>query len=246
MLKCPDARCKVAEQDPIDQGRARHSPCSAKPVRYKDSASTPGETRTPNLLIRRSPSRVRGCPQPSTHAGTDGLRVHQRPWPSTQVHREWLPTWLPKARAQTVGCAPAALPDIDKLAHQRISGRLVRLFARRHGRLGQLSPDARARGQRVALAPSGLASALHRIPQVVALRVGARTGASGHLVTGLSRQHPTQERAHQGEGRCRSRQLRRVSWQSLPARASLMAEQRCGRLAVPPRGAYAMLPVPRA
>ena len=58
-------------------------------------ASTPGKTRTPNLLIRRSPSAVHSRPQPSTHAGTKGFRFHGCPQPSTLVHSEWLPTWLP-------------------------------------------------------------------------------------------------------------------------------------------------------
>ena len=57
--------------------------------------STPGETRTPNLLIRRSPSGVHGCPQPYTQPETKGSRFHQRPQPSSLVHGEWLPTWLP-------------------------------------------------------------------------------------------------------------------------------------------------------
>ena len=62
--------------------------------------SAPGATRTPNLLIRRSPSRVHGCPQESMLLGTEGLRFHRRPQPSAAIHREWLPTWLP-ARAPT-------------------------------------------------------------------------------------------------------------------------------------------------
>ena len=39
---------------------------------------TPGGTRTPNLLIRKSPSAV-----------------HRSPQPSTRIHTGWLPTWLP-------------------------------------------------------------------------------------------------------------------------------------------------------
>ncbi len=56
-------------------------------------------TRIPNLLIRRSPSAVHRRPQLSTHAGTKGFRFHRRPQPSTPVHSEWLPTWLPRLTA---------------------------------------------------------------------------------------------------------------------------------------------------
>ena len=63
-------------------------------------SGTPGEdsanssSSTPNLLIRRSTSRVHGRPQGSAPAGTGGFRFHRCPDSSTAVHREWLPTWL--------------------------------------------------------------------------------------------------------------------------------------------------------
>src|SRR5690606_23215308 len=62
----------------------------------------PGRTRTPNLLIRRPPSRVHACPRASGEPGTTGFRVHRRPPVSGRVHREWTPTWLP-ARHATAG-----------------------------------------------------------------------------------------------------------------------------------------------
>ena len=65
------------------------------PRSRRDSAGTPGGTRIPNLLIRRSPSRVHSRPQPSTQPGTEGLQVHSRPYPSTGVQSYWLPDWLP-------------------------------------------------------------------------------------------------------------------------------------------------------
>ena len=68
-------------------------------IYYHAFYSTPGGTRTPNLLIRRSPSGVHSRPQPSTQPGTRGFRVHRRPQPSAAIHREWLPTWLPEPLA---------------------------------------------------------------------------------------------------------------------------------------------------
>jgi len=49
----------------------------------------------PNFLIRRSPRGVRGHPQPSIQPENRGSRFRQRPQPSTAVHTEWPPTWLP-------------------------------------------------------------------------------------------------------------------------------------------------------
>jgi hypothetical protein len=81
-----------------------HGMITAKPTRpptrrnsrlNRVSPSMPGGTRTPNLLVRRSPSAVRGRPQPSTNAGTTDFRVHRHPCVSTLVHTERLPTWLP-------------------------------------------------------------------------------------------------------------------------------------------------------
>ncbi len=78
--------------------------------------STPGGTRTPNLLIRRSPSGVHGRPQPSTQPRMKGLHVRGRPQPSTTVHSEWLPTWLPACHQRSVGhrhCNRGAFESID-------------------------------------------------------------------------------------------------------------------------------------
>jgi hypothetical protein len=49
------------------------------PLRCKGPGGTPGGTRIPNLLIRRSPKSV-----------------HSRPQPSTAVQSYWLPDWLPE------------------------------------------------------------------------------------------------------------------------------------------------------
>ena len=81
------------------------NPCS-----HRGFVSAPGGTRTPNLLIRRSPSRVHGRPQPSTHAGTEGFRFHPCPQTSTDVHSEWLPTWLPMPPAPVASWNRAARP----------------------------------------------------------------------------------------------------------------------------------------
>jgi hypothetical protein len=48
-----------------------------------------------DLLIRRWPSDVRGCPHPSIHPSTKGFHVHCRPYTTAAVHPEWLPNWLP-------------------------------------------------------------------------------------------------------------------------------------------------------
>jgi hypothetical protein len=78
--------------------RHRSTADAAKPplAGAGDSVSTPGGTRTPNLLIRRPPSGVRECPSLSTESGANGSGLHICPQPSTGVHREWLPTWLPR------------------------------------------------------------------------------------------------------------------------------------------------------
>jgi hypothetical protein len=78
----------------IEQSRHKRR----KPSNCKGSSSTPGATRTPNLLIRRFPSRVPGCPPPPIHGSETGFRFHQCPHTTAAVHPEWLPTWLP-ARA---------------------------------------------------------------------------------------------------------------------------------------------------
>ena len=83
---------------------------------YQAFRSTPGGTRTPNLLIRRSPNRVHGCPRESTRAGTTGFRVHWRPRPSTAAHREWLPTWLPVRNRRSPSPSSSRPPEgIDRL-----------------------------------------------------------------------------------------------------------------------------------
>jgi len=56
--------------------------------------SAPGATRTPNLLIRRSPTGVHGRPRPSAEPGSAGFRVHRRPQRSGRIQCGWLPTWL--------------------------------------------------------------------------------------------------------------------------------------------------------
>ncbi len=62
----------------------RETSCMRKPLRYKGFSSTPGGTRTPNLLIRRSPSRVhRGSCGPERRA-FESTGVHSRPHESTE------------------------------------------------------------------------------------------------------------------------------------------------------------------
>ncbi len=53
---------------------------------HKDFRSTPGGTRTPNLLIRRSPRGVHSRPQPSTAVHTARNRRPPSPQASTPVH----------------------------------------------------------------------------------------------------------------------------------------------------------------
>jgi hypothetical protein len=67
-------------------------------LQRKAFSGTPGGTRTPNLLIRRSPSGVPGRPQECIRPLAEWFRFHPCPRPSSVIHREWLPTWLP-ARA---------------------------------------------------------------------------------------------------------------------------------------------------
>jgi hypothetical protein len=62
------------------------------PLRHMGFSGTPGETRTPNLLIRRSPSRVHESPHGLERRDFGSTDVHSRPW---EIHRERLPTWLP-------------------------------------------------------------------------------------------------------------------------------------------------------
>lgn len=78
--------------------QASEGPLAASALRRcgRTLAGTPGGTRNPNLLIRRSPSGVQARPQPSAEPETTGFRVHRRPRVSGRVHREWLPTWLPR------------------------------------------------------------------------------------------------------------------------------------------------------
>jgi hypothetical protein len=60
-----------------------------------------------------------------------GLRVHRRPPPSREVHREWLPTWLPELQPWLTGwCAP-----------RHPSGRGVRNLGSLRGVRMQFSPD---------------------------------------------------------------------------------------------------------
>jgi hypothetical protein len=80
---------------------ASFKPPSQRPLHSKGSRRTPGGTRIPNLLIRGSPSSVHGRPQPSTQPEMTGFRFRQRPWPFVQIHREWLPTWLPGESAES-------------------------------------------------------------------------------------------------------------------------------------------------
>ena len=122
---------------------------------------TPGRTRIPNLLIRRSPSRVQGCPQPSTHAGTSVFRFHRRPQPSVGIHREWLPTWLPRMadelmarrrgggrlrfeRSPKRGSAPPDTPGVEYHEGSRRGVGRNRLGRRRSVRAGG-PPDSRER-----------------------------------------------------------------------------------------------------
>ena len=88
---------------------------------------TPGGTRTPNLLIRRSPSGVHGRPHASGRAANDGLRVH---WTSMRVHgrpQRMAPNLAPRAGAlygprldadsltlELLGCSPTASDDRPK------------------------------------------------------------------------------------------------------------------------------------
>ena len=71
------------------------------PLLVEGFCGTPGGTRTPGLLIRRSPSAVHSRPQASTQPQTKGFRFHRRPLVSTAVHSEWLPTWLPSRESRS-------------------------------------------------------------------------------------------------------------------------------------------------
>jgi hypothetical protein len=93
---------------------------------YRGFSSAPGVTRTPNLLIRRSPSGVPGGPRPSRYGSATGFRFHQRPQPSAAVHRDWLPTWLPAS------ALPASWQDTDLCRDPHMT-RNVRLGAQSAG-----------------------------------------------------------------------------------------------------------------
>jgi hypothetical protein len=83
---CP--RTQLAQPRPnrssrgIELGGSERSPRS-----HRGFSSTPGGTRTPNLLIRRSPRGVQGGPRKSISPGQRGpgsTAVHSRPQESTE------------------------------------------------------------------------------------------------------------------------------------------------------------------
>jgi len=87
-------------------GQTRSRPYRTRTAIYQAFLSTPGGTRTPNLLIRRWPSGVRGCPRGSTHPGTGDFPVHPRPYKTAAVHAEWLPARASAAVVQPGRCPP--------------------------------------------------------------------------------------------------------------------------------------------
>jgi len=95
---------KVGLLEPFNEHGTRETPCY-----YMNFGSAPGATRTPNLLIRRSPSGVHRGPGVSIQTGTGGFGFHWSPAPSTPVQREWLPTWLPRQRADRQARRPSSI-----------------------------------------------------------------------------------------------------------------------------------------
>ena len=138
--KDPPSQQYIPPRDPTDQCRARREwlpqhdvglsdapPARRNPRSRRDSGSAPGATRTPNLLIRRSPSGVRGRPVESRGPGAIGSWVRRRPLPSSRVHREWLPTWLPAGAlpamaAETLTSAAARTPGATIWVGAQIPG----------------------------------------------------------------------------------------------------------------------------
>jgi len=89
---------KVGLLEPFSEHGTREIPCY-----YTDSGSAPGATRTPNLLIRRSPSGVLRRPQECIRPLAEWFRFHLCPRPSSVIHHEWLPTWLPAGALAAIG-----------------------------------------------------------------------------------------------------------------------------------------------
>ena len=80
---------RLEEIDP-DGSQTSASPLARRgrnPCYHRGFSSTPGGTRTPNLLIRRSPSRVHSVhsrPHSPKRKAFDSTGVHSRPRPSTE------------------------------------------------------------------------------------------------------------------------------------------------------------------
>jgi len=125
-----------------------NSSSSVEMVIYQVFRSAPGATRTPNLLIRRSPSGAHGRPYPSIHGSAVGFRFHQCPLTTAAVHPEWLPTWLP-ARALPAMCQQRHwLPRRPTYRAERWLG------AQNADRARVVQPDWWMAGARYALAES--------------------------------------------------------------------------------------------
>ena len=93
-------RRRVAVHQPLSVGLRTPSFTSSPD---KDFDGAPGETRTPNLLIRRPPRRVRKSVLEADVSANPAGRRRPDPARSTTIRRGWLPDWLP---ARTVACVP--------------------------------------------------------------------------------------------------------------------------------------------
>jgi hypothetical protein len=101
---------QIPRRSRIDGGRGEWLPnrqkvdesCTLKPPARRGFSGAPGATRTPNLLIRKSPKQLPWASTGVHTAGTMGFRVHRNPRLSGGIHREWLATWLPESALASV------------------------------------------------------------------------------------------------------------------------------------------------
>jgi hypothetical protein len=113
----------AAECDQIVISRlGPNSSSSAEMAIYQALCSAPGATRTPNLLIRRSSSGVHGCPHECIRPLAECFRFHRGPRPSSVIHREWLPTWLPGRAMPATWQQRSWLPRRPKYGAERLIG----------------------------------------------------------------------------------------------------------------------------